>query len=928
MKKYLFIAEKPSLMRDVQNCYKKHKDEVMKAVGMIDFIPLSGHICRASDPDSYDEWNGLSWDAVDYPMIPKEWKVELIPKEKKRCDDIKNAIKNYDGMIVGTDSDVEGYGIYFLLESYLGIQNMPTLRFIEHSLTDDEILEQLLCMTDFHKDPTHIRFTQSYIIRYRTDWLYGMNITRGVSVRLGELITVGRVKGPTIKLVYDNSMAIANFKSKKYYHVEADYGDFKATLIDKDGKIMSYDDKNDIKNYPLKGVVKSVKNEQSTQHAPQLFDLTAAQGEASRKFGYNPDETLEILQSLYEKHKVISYPRTQCRFLSKSKSKEFKMMLSHMDVFDELAPYVKDITDEDIANVQNDNKVVNDAEVQKEAHDALLPTSKRPVLEEMTPNEINICSMVFKRLLAQFLPKAVDSKTEVIIEHGDGDFIAKGKSVVEQGWRKLYSESKDKTIPVLNKDDEIEAKKISPSEKNTTPPKRLTQGTLVEAMENIANLIEDSELKKSLAASKGIGTSATRSKIVKDIIQRNYIEDRKDGLYITDLGKRYIESIINLDIISPVFAAEIDTEIKQIQRGEANYEDVYEKVLDGLRNMCKQVEGIESVAKTTNDRCPICSGKIKIGRFKYECENGDFSVSKNVCGKDIDTNLLSKLIAGESSSVMTFKKKDGTKFDAKLVIKEGKLCFDTSGPEIDCKCPKCGSKLKATLYTYQCDDCDFKMQKIVCGKTIDDKLLQKLIDGETSQQFNFKKKDGSSFKARLKLVNNELSFDFSSGIQCPRCKEKEITLNKAGAFCECGLKIFKKVAGKELTDAQIKTILSKGKSEEISGFVGKSGKEFSASIGLKEDGTTEFLFSTPSNEKCPLCGNDTVKINKGGAFCDCGLKVFRNMFGHSFTDDELKKLLKKGRIDGIDDFVSKAGNQFSASVILKDGKTELEFEKK
>lgn len=931
MGKYLFIAEKKSLMDDVRKCYEKHKPEVVSKVGQMDFIALSGHVCRNCDPDSYDEWKGASWDAVDYPMIPVKWKTEPIENEykKKALGEIRDHVDEYDGVVVGTDSDTEGYGIYHKIEEMLGLHDKKALRFIEHSLTDDEILESLLTMTDIHTDPVHIRAINAYIIRSNADWLYGMNITRMVTVRRGELMTIGRVKSPTISLVYENSEAIDNFKPKKYYQVEADYGNFKATLTDNEGGIMQYDQRPDTSVYPNDGMVLSVEKKRTTEHAPKLYEMAVLQIEAGKKYGYTPSETMDLVESLYAKHKIISYPRTQCPYVSEEKSKEFKMMLSHMDVFPELAGYAKTITDEAVSAVRRDKQVVNDEEVQKESHDALLPTSKRPVLSELSEKERNICLMIFTRLLAQFLPKAADDKTKLVIGHGDGKFVAKGTTVAEQGWRVLYAEKKDKDLPFLEKGETVTAKTILPVEKTTTPPKRYTQSLLLEAMKHAGNKIEDDELRKSLAESNGIGTSSTRASIIADIIKRGYVDEKKGLLYISPLGKRYIQAVKMLDISSPEFAATMDNDIKKVKRGELDFDTVYGTVISGLRDMCRQVEKMPSEVKTLSVKCPVCGGSVKTGRFKYECENGDFSIQKNVCGREVEPATAEKLINGETSPLMQFKKKDGTKFEAKLVIKENKLCFAASVEDTDCDCPKCGQKLKSSTYYYTCESCGFKTSRVVCGKTIDEKLLVKLLSGETSPQFTFKKKDGETFKAKLKMDGDNMCFDFSSGIQCPKCRNADVVINKAGAFCDCGLKIFRKTAGKDLADADIKAILTKGKTGVINGLKGKTGKEFSAVISLKDDGTTEFVFDTPNSKcKCPCCGNETVKVNKAGAFCDCGLKIFRNMAGHSLTDAEITMLLTKGKTREIKDFEGKGGKKFSAYVILNDGKTEFEFPKK
>lgn len=761
---YLFIAEKPSLMRDVRSCYNKHKSEVQRAVGSIDFIALTGHVCKNYEPDDYEAWAETKWDDIQYPMIPINWGVKAIDDahKKKTIATIKSKAAEYDGIIVGTDSDVEGYGIYHLLETYLHLEHKYALRFIEHSLTDKEILKSLLSMTDYHKDPTHVKFTQSFLVRSRADWLFGFNGTRMLSTKQRNLMRVGRVKSPTIKLIYDNSTAIENFKSRKYFVLNADYGTFRATLLDENGVTRQFDTINQIPSYPMDGVIKKKKIKRTEEHAPKLFDLTAAQAEAGRVFKFSPDRTLEIIQSLYEEHKVISYPRTQCRYVSSEKAKEFPMMLSHMSVFDDLSVVASDLPPESIAAVLKDKQIVNDSEVQKESHDALLPTSNRPDLSAMTEDEKKICHMIYKRFLSQFMGKLKEDRTELLISHGEGTFSARGKIVVDPGWSTLYMKStKDSIIPPVNEGESIKAKAITPQAKSTTPPKRLTQATLANAMQNIASQVEDKDLKKSLADSKGIGTPATRAAIISEILKSGYAEDRKDGLHITQLGKEYINGVESLSITYPVFAAQMDTEMKKVQRGEAEYDDVMQHILDELQNMCNQIGQMkqnEYRAATTDSQCPICKTTLTLQKYSYNC-------------------------------------------------------------------PKCG----------------WKLSRNICGKEIDEKLLKLLLSGKISPQFQLKKKDGSAFNACLHLKSRG-ELEFTSGITCPLCG-KPARMNKGGVFCDCGLKIFRNCAGHSFTDAELKKLITKKKLPVISDFKKKNGESFSAEVLLKDDGTTKLIFS-------------------------------------------------------------------------------------
>lgn len=755
--KYLFIAEKPSLMRAVQSCYNKHKSEIQKKVGIIDFIALSGHVCQNAPPEVYDGMSG-KWEEITYPMIPQNWIVKAADDERKKniLVKIQSLAPKYDGFIVGTDSDVEGYGIYYLLETYLHLEQKPALRFIEHSLTDKEILKWLLQMTDYHKDPVHRRFVQSFLLRNRADWLFGMNCTQMMTVKTGNLMTVGRVKAPTIKLVYDNSMAIDNFKPEQYYQCVADYGAFQGVQIDEKLSPLKFKRQTN-ERIPLEGTIELVEKQQTKTHAPQLYDLAIFQGEAGQTLGMTPAEVLETIQSLYEVHQVISYPRTQCRYVSSEKSLEFDEMLQQAKVFPNLAPYVEQITFADIQRVRSDKKVVNDVEVNKESHDALLPTSKTPVLNELNEREKVVCEMIYKRLLAQFLPQMEETKTRVVINHDTTKFLATGKLVTNQGWRALYREVKGSELPILEEGAKITAKEIGMVEKMTTPPKRLSQATLILTMKNIANQIEDKELRKSLAGSQGIGTAATRASIITDIIKRGYVEDRgRSGLYITPLGKAYVEQLNGIEIISPVFTAQLETKIKQIQRGEESYSLAYESMLKNLSHVCEQMEHVESV-----QFCEIA-------------------------------------------------------------------------------CPRCQAQMKTTAYAYDCPSCGLKINKLIAGTVISKKNIEEFRKNKQTKTMKFTSKEKKSFYAKLKLEGDGVVFDFSSGIHCPKCG-REMIMNNGGCFCDCGLKVYRKVGNKILTDKQLETLITKGSVNKINGFKTKDGKLFSA--GLKINGSkVEFVF--------------------------------------------------------------------------------------
>lgn len=688
--KYLLIAEKPSLMRAIQDCYKKHREQIISQVGEIEFIALSGHVCHYAEPGEYKEWD-KPWQQITYPMIPQRWAINGIDDDykKKTLSAVRAKAKECDALICATDSDIEGYGIFYLLTSYLGLRNMEALRFVEHSLTDSEILASLLSMTNIYTDPVHQNFTSAFLIRSQADWLYGFNLSRVVTVASGSLKTVGRVKAPTIKIVYDRCNEIDNFKKKISYMVEADYGDFKGKLVDKKGQTIQYEKKADIpSDIPMTAIVLGVQQKEITTHCQKLYDLSSLQSDAGRVYGYSPQETLDIAQSLYETRKVLSYPRTQCRFVSRERAKEFPEMLSALFSFPELQK-ARELAGEKFSLKQAQNsRVVNDAEVQKEAHDALLPTGVVVNLDKLPVKERNVYFLVCKRLMEQFLPDAVSLKTAAIFGHANKSgywFKAEGSVTVEKGWRTLSTERAESELPPLKKGTPLKTQKIYPVECTTKPPKRFTQASLADAMEGIAKLIDNKEASKSLAESKGIGQPSTRAKIIADIIRYGYVAEKDGKLYITELGKEYIASLKGIGIEDPIFAAQMDMQIKRVQRGEEQMQAAYNAVLSGLQDLCGKID-LSHVQRYENSQtnviCQKCGSPYMEGKWYYTCKCKDKKIRKNVCGHLITHDELQQLSHGNAIGPFSMQSKAGKSFFAKLTMNNaGELKFEFSNKQ-------------------------------------------------------------------------------------------------------------------------------------------------------------------------------------------------------------------------------------------------------
>jgi len=788
MKKYLFIAEKPSLMREVEKTYKKNKKEIDSIVGEIDFVALAGHVCRLLKPDEYSEWD-TKWTDIDLPMIPKVFKIGAMDDKKKMIKDIKDKLKStkYDGIIVGTDSDVEGNGIYYLLENHLSLTKMEALRFYETDLTEKGLLDSLLIMTDYHTNPRDVHMTEAFKIRSHMDWLIGMNFTVGFSVKSGFTMRVGRVKAPTLKLVYDNSKEIEEFVPHTDFELHAIYKEgFKGTYIDKDGSVR-FETEEKANKFSLdlgnKGIVKTVTKKTVKTPAPQLYKLSDIQVEAGKQFGYDPTRTLGLVQSLYETHKIVSYPRTDGRYISSEKAKELKTLLKAVEAIPELETVAKAVSAADIERVKKDKRIVNDVEVKKASHDALLPTGKIPDLTKLTKDELNILMLIYKRLLAVFMEPLKEEKTTLIIDIDGNEFKTNGKVLLEKGWTSIYDKkTTDTELPKLKEGDSVFVDHYEPAEKTTTPPTRLTQATLIDAMENIAKYIEDKEMKTIMKDVKGIGMPSSRAKIISDLIKSGYMEEKgkAKGLYITDTGKKYIGNIKDFSICKPELTAEWETRMQHIKEGSETYKEVETDMLQYVKDITLEIEKAHieksgwSGSRATGLNCPVCNEPLLKGKFGWYCSG----------------------------------KKDG--------------------------------------------NCSFSIPATVAEKKLTDKNVNDLLEkGITQEISGFKSKSGKTFSAKLKIKDNKVEFAFDEATpketkktySCPCC-EAEVVADKWSWKCSknCGFSFNYKIAGKDMKETDLKDLIEKKKTKKITGFKSKTGKLFSAKIKLNEDGTTKFEF--------------------------------------------------------------------------------------
>lgn len=702
MNKYLLIAEKASVMKAIKSTNEKHRLEIQQNIGDIDCIALSGHVCRYYSPNEYPQWKDVKWEDVKLPMIPEEFKVTAIANshEKSILKEIAAKLKNtrYDGIIVATDSDTEGNGIYYLLARYLKLEKYKTLRFFEQSMTDREILHSLLHMTDFYKNERDCLMTNQFLIRSEFDWLIGMNATRAVSIKTGETMHIGRVKANIIKLIYDNSTKIDNFLPHSDYQPQVIFSEGfsgflqdnqEPVLFDSSDKASAFLDRITTKT----AVVTKIERKIVKTAPPQLYKLSTIQKEAGAAYNYNPAKTLAIIQTLYEKQ-LLSYPRTDGQYVSSEKSREFNKLLQSASFIPSLTEVINGITCDDVERVRSNKKVVNDEEVKKASHDALLPTDRIIDFSKLSEDEQHIYEMICKRFVAQFLPEKEEEKTTLLSDINENIFKSAGTTVISYGWADLYEkkESSEKIPSLIQKGSILHINTLQIHERKSTPPKRLTTSSLIDAMENFSKYLENKNLIDIMKEAHGIGTPATRSSIINEVIKDGYAETKTTSelLYITDKGIRYVTVLKDFSIIEPVQAAKWESMFHNVRDGKISLKDAESSAKEYLYAFVNEIAALNVANNHSMNKqnqmpvsCPYCGKAILKLKWGYACEDSksgacNFKVS-NYDGKLGDKDLSDLITQKKTRIIKSICKstKNGNTYDARIILNESESQFVT-----------------------------------------------------------------------------------------------------------------------------------------------------------------------------------------------------------------------------------------------------------
>ncbi len=781
MKKILVITEKPSVAEDIAKVLgaKRNGDVFENEKFTITFA--LGHLVTLCEPEDYDKRYKF-WNLKDLPIIPEEFKLKPIKEVKDRFLFIKKLLKSKDFEFVvnACDAGREGELIFRFIYTLSG-SKLPIKRLWLNALTPEEIKKGF----DNLKDGEELEpLSQSAWARAESDWLIGINATRAFTRKEGLLFSLGRVQTPTLAIVVKREKEIISFKPKKFFEL---FVDFNKNSFNYRGKWFKEKEERIFNKKLLEeilkkiegndGVVESVLKRKNKVLPPLLFDLTELQREANRRFGYSAKRTLKIAQALYEKHKVITYPRTDSRYLPSSMKKEAKKTLKKISNFNrEFKQFIKEI---EKVGIKFTKRIINDEKVTD--HFAIIPTGK--MVSNLSKEENNIFDLVVKRFIAVFYPEAEFLNIKIITDVNGEKFKTDSKFLISPGWMKVYG-FKEESIPSVpvKKNDVVKVVDKEVKEGETKPPPRYTDATLLSAMEGAGKLVSDEDLRE-LLKEKGLGTPATRASIIERLIEVGYLERVGKQLKPLPKGMKLIESLERIpltELLSPELTGEWEKKLREIERGEFEYEKFMAEIQELTTEVVEKIK--EREGKRIKDeiykeigKCPICGGRIIDGEKSYFCENWKkgkckFIVPKKMMGRKITREEVVELMKNRKTPLLAgFWSKNRRRFSAYLEIKNGKV--ELTFPEDKVipgeplgECPNCKGKVIETERRYRCENesCNFSLSKNILGHKLTREEVKILLSGEKTDKISFFSK-GRRFLARLSLENGKLKFHFEEG---------------------------------------------------------------------------------------------------------------------------------------------------------------------
>ena len=704
MGKSLILAEKPSVGRDLAKVLKCNVNKGSYIEGNKYIVTWAmGHLVGLMDPEGYDN-KYKEWKMETLPMLPKHMKLTVLKKTGKQYNEVKKQFLRNDvnEIIIATDAGREGELVARWIIEKAGVKK-PLKRLWISSQTNKAILDGFKNLKDAKE---YENLYKAAVCRAEADWLVGLNVTRALTCKHNAQLSAGRVQSPTLAMIVQREEEIRNFKPVDYWCLNAKTDRFMLNWVNEKGNNSTF--KEEIADSIVNkckgqnGEVLEVKKTTKKKYSPALYDLTELQRDANKIWGYSAKQTLNLMQRLYENHKVLTYPRTDSRYVTSDIVATIPERLKAVS-FGEYRVAAQQILNTGVKANKNyvDNSKVSD-------HHAIIPTEEKGSLANLSSDEKHIYDLVVKRFLSVLLPAYEYEQTTVTVNIGKETFSAKGNITKSKGWKMLYDNLNDdedsQELPHLNKGDNIIIKSVNKVKKQTTPPARFNEATLLSAMESPQKYINiEKDAAKTLNETGGLGTVATRADIIEKLFNSFVIEKKGKDIYPTSKGKQLIE-LVPKDLKSPLLTAKWESQLDQIAKGKRdnlsfikemkNYsvalvEDVKcgsskfthdnltgkkcpecgkymleVKTKNGVMNVCqdRSCGHRESVSRTTNARCPECKKRLELrghgdGKI-YVCPgtNCNFREKASVFEKRFDKK--GKVDKREVNKIMNKMKKE------------------------------------------------------------------------------------------------------------------------------------------------------------------------------------------------------------------------------------------------------------------------------
>lgn len=635
MSKTLVLAEKPSVGREIARvlgCRQGGNGYLAGAQYIVTWA--LGHLVELAQPEAYgDQYKTWSLDTL--PMMPEKMELRVIPQTSKQYSVVKKLLHDpqVSSLVIATDAGREGELVARWILEKAGFHK-PIKRLWISSQTDRAIRDGFASLRDGKE---YFPLYQSAQSRAEADWLVGLNVTRALTCKYNAQLSAGRVQTPTLAMIVGREEEIRRFTPKDYYNVNADLGLFFATWHDEKKQTALFDkaraqaiaDKLKKQTFRITEVKKAAKS----TPPPMLYDLTELQRDASKQYQYSPKQTLNLMQRLYESHKALTYPRTDSRYLTSDIVPTLTERLRAVS-FGEFAP----LTGEILRERRPIHKAcVNNAKVSD--HHAIIPTEESVNLLSMTSDEKRIYLMVVKRFLMNFYPDYQFRKITAELEAAGERFSASGREIVHQGWKKVVNlrdeeEDTEQVLPSFRQGETFSCKSVQLKELKTAPPARYTEATLLSAMENPSQFIEDKQMKEFIGG--GLGTPATRADIIEKLFSSFYVEKQGVSIVPTSKGTQLVK-LVPQDLKEPLLTAKWERKLEAISKGTQHKGAFLTDIRQYTRVLVKSV--VNSDAQYVHDNitreiCPECgkfllSVNSKKGKMLV-CQDRDCGYRRNV----------------------------------------------------------------------------------------------------------------------------------------------------------------------------------------------------------------------------------------------------------------------------------------------------------